>query len=148
MHSTWVPVARAHGQTGSEPLATRAWAIMRVPRTLGLAALLLPTDTIGGPPACTERTPTTNVFRVTTLPFTATGVYGAPARPLRLTDAGLSAEFTSANGSAALRGRGYWDGGQAWKVRFAAPEPGCWSWATSCLPRSAGDAGLWAPARA
>ena len=117
---------------------------MRVPRTPGLAALLLPTDTIGGPPACTERTPTTNVFRVTTLPFTATRPQLDPFD----IDAGLSAEFTNANGSAALRGRGYWDGGQAWKVRFAAPEPGCWSWATSCLPRSAGDAGLWAPARA
>ena len=110
------------------------WAL----RTLGLAALLLRADTTGPPPACTERTPTTNVFRVTTLPFTAVEPHADPFA----IDAGLSATFSNANGSAALTVRGYWDGGQAWKVRFAAPEPGCWAWATSCLPRSTADAGL------
>ncbi len=110
-------------------------------RPLGLAALLLvllPADTIGPRPrpVCTEGTPTTNVFRVTTLPFTATNPQLDPFD----VDTGLRADFT--NGSVVLRLRGYWDGNQAWKVRFAAPEPGCWAWVTSCLPRSAGDAGL------
>lgn len=33
-------------------------------------------------------------------------------------------------GGQSLTLSGFWDGGRAWKVRFAAPAPGAWSWET------------------
>lgn len=49
------------------------------------------------------------------------------------------AEFVHENGGT-LRRPGFWDGGGTWKVRFAAPETGRWSWRTFARPDD--DGGL------
>jgi len=39
-----------------------------------------------------------------------------------------------------IRRPAFWDGGNLWRVRFAAPEAGVWVWRTTCS--EAGDGGL------
>jgi len=50
------------------------------------------------------------------------------------------AEFTH-EGGVILRRPAFWDGGRAWKVRFAAPAAGRWSWRSLCSVDDAGLAG-------
>lgn len=42
----------------------------------------------------------------------------------------VSATFTHESGRT-IRRPGFWDGGTEWKIRFAAPEPGRWTWTTA-----------------
>jgi hypothetical protein len=113
---------------------------------LGLAAARSRADggySTANPDGCADALES-RVFQVATLEFTAAAL---PADPFALS-AGLEARFTTVgNGSAGAAPtsrtvRGFWDGGRVWRVRFAAPQPGCWRWTTSCLPLSAGDSGL------
>ena len=48
------------------------------------------------------------------------------------------AEFTHENGTRLVR-PAFWDGGRDWKIRFAPPSTGPWSWRSFC---STGDTGL------
>ena len=45
-------------------------------------------------------------------------------------DVAVSAVFS--RGDQRIERPGFWDGGSAWKVRFAPPEPGEWRWVTAC----------------
>lgn len=47
------------------------------------------------------------------------------------------AEFTHESGQT-LRRPAFWDGGQSWKVRFAPPQRGRWTWHTTSDPVDAG----------
>ncbi len=51
----------------------------------------------------------------------------ATAYPNPYTDVEVWAEFTDESG-AVLRRPAFWDGGQTWRVRFAPPRPGVWTW--------------------
>jgi hypothetical protein len=84
-------------------------------------------------------TPSAAVWAVVTLSFTSS--QRAPLDPFAL-GAGLEAQVATEDGRTRTTFRGYWDGGQLWRLRFAAPSAGCWVWRTHCLPLSAGDAGL------
>ena len=50
------------------------------------------------------------------------------------------ADFTHENGRA-LRRPAFWDGGRTWKIRFAAPEVGRWTWRSSSSVADIGLAG-------
>ena len=54
--------------------------------------------------------------------LTATGKYPRP-----YTDIEVWADFTHEEGQV-LRRPAFWDGGQTWRVRFAAPREGTWTW--------------------
>jgi hypothetical protein len=47
------------------------------------------------------------------------------------TDVQLWAEFVHDDGTV-LRRPGFWDGGRTWKLRFAPPKPGHWTWHSAC----------------
>ena len=47
--------------------------------------------------------------------------------PNPYTDVEVRAEFTASDGTM-LRRPAFWDGGRTWKVRFAAPVAGRWTW--------------------
>ena len=69
--------------------------------------------------------------------LTATTTYGAP-----YTDVDVWADFTC--GDDVLRRPAFWDGGDRWCLRFAAPYAGDWDWvsaATSDDPGLAGRSG-------
>ena len=53
-------------------------------------------------------------------------VYSDPVR-----DVSLEVVF-SGPGGRKIRRSGFWDGGRTWRVRFAPPLPGAWSWRTAC----------------
>ncbi len=55
------------------------------------------------------------------------------------TEVTLAVEFTDPHGATTV-GLGFWDGGSTWRVRFAFPEPGTWSYRTTCSVTS--DSGL------
>lgn len=40
-------------------------------------------------------------------------------------------EFTHESGRTVVI-PGFWDGGDTWRVRFTATEPGCWAWRSRC----------------
>lgn len=61
----------------------------------------------------------------------------AYANPVQ--EAALVVTFTAPSG-AKSRLPGFWDGGTAWKVRFAPPEKGRWTFETTCT--DSGNAGL------
>ncbi|HUT36756.1 MAG TPA: DUF4038 domain-containing protein [Planctomycetota bacterium] len=48
-------------------------------------------------------------------------------------DAAVTAVFS--HGDRRIERSGFWDGGSAWKIRFAPPEPGEWRWETACSDR-------------
>ena len=54
----------------------------------------------------------------------------APQTAWRGSTVQLNATFTL--GSTVLETPGFWNGGQHWRVRFAAPTPGQWTYRTSC----------------
>src|SRR5579872_6000868 len=54
------------------------------------------------------------------------------------TDAALHADFSHESGLT-LRRPGFWDGGRSWRIRFAAPVAGRWTWRTESAQ---GDPGL------
>ena len=56
------------------------------------------------------------------------------------TDIEVWAEFGHESGLA-IRRPAFWDGGNRWKVRFAAPLAGHWSWRAACSREDAGLAG-------
>ena len=58
--------------------------------------------------------------------LTSTVAYAHP-----LHDAELIVTFTSPRGEA-RQVRGFWDGGMAWRVRFAPTAVGQWTYQTSC----------------
>ncbi len=51
-------------------------------------------------------------------------------------------DFTAADDGATIRRPAFWDGGDAWKVRFAAPAPGRWTWVSSSSIRDPGLVGI------
>jgi len=51
------------------------------------------------------------------------------ANPLQ--EAGLTVVFTSPQGKVS-KVHGFWDGGRAWRVRFAPDQVGRWTWKTTC----------------
>ncbi|MDI6451076.1 DUF4038 domain-containing protein [Anaerobaca lacustris] len=55
------------------------------------------------------------------------------------TDVDLHVEFRGPDNSV-VRRPAFWDGGRTWRVRFAAPEPGTWTWRSAASNRE--DAGL------
>ena len=55
------------------------------------------------------------------------------------TDVELHVEFSGPD-RRTLRRPAFWDGGRIWRVRFAAPAPGTWTWRSTATP--AEDAGL------
>jgi hypothetical protein len=59
-----------------------------------------------------------------------------PANPY--TDVEVWADFTDSSGDT-LRRPGFWDGGDSWRIRFAAPSSGRWTWSSEA---STGDPGL------
>ena len=59
--------------------------------------------------------------------------------PNSYTDVDVFADFRNADG-VTIRRPAFWDGGNIWRVRFAAPEPGIWTWRTTCSQTD--DAGL------
>lgn len=65
--------------------------------------------------------------------FEASREYARPCEEVALT-----ARFEGP-GNRSIQVRGFWDGGKTWKVRFAPPVPGAWSYGTVC---SVDDAGL------
>jgi hypothetical protein len=60
--------------------------------------------------------------------------YANPAQ-----EASLNAVFTSPRGQT-VKVPGFWDGGRAWRVRFAPDQVGKWTWRTTCS--DAGNTGL------
>ncbi len=75
-------------------------------------------------------------FRVYELALGAASASGNPY----LDGPAVTASFTCVSGPASgqvLTMKGFWDGGNVWRIRFAAPTEGTWSWATS-----SSDAGL------
>ena len=67
--------------------------------------------------------------------FEASGNYDRPC-----VDVELSARFTGP-GNRSFQAGGFWDGGKTWKVRFAPPAPGAWSYSTTCNVPDAGLSG-------
>ena len=67
--------------------------------------------------------------------FTAQGRYEKPCAQVE-----LSAAFKGPGGES-FQVNGFWDGGDAWKVRFAPTAPGAWSYVTACNNADAGLAG-------
>ena len=63
-------------------------------------------------------TPSAAVWAVVTLNFTSS--QRAPLDPFAL-GAGLEAQVATEDGRTRTTFRGYWDGGQSWRLRFAAP---------------------------
>ncbi len=57
--------------------------------------------------------------------------------PNPYTDCEAWVDFTHEGGQT-LRRPAFWDGGQSWKVRFAAPQPGRWTWRAFSNPHDAG----------
>ena len=55
------------------------------------------------------------------------------------TDVEVYADFCSAAGET-IRRPAFWDGGNVWRIRFAPPEAGIWTWRTACTESR--DAGL------
>ena len=66
--------------------------------------------------------------------LTATTTYDAP-----YTDVDVWADFTS--GDDVLRRPAFWDGGDRWRLRFAAPYAGDWDWVSSATSDDSGLAG-------
>ena len=66
--------------------------------------------------------------------ITLTAVHESP-NPYTALD--VWAEFTHESGQT-LRRPAFWDGGQTWKVRFAAPQTGRWTWCTFSTPADSG----------
>lgn len=64
----------------------------------------------------------THPWRECEIQLTAAGDYPNP-----YTDVDVWAEFTP-DDSPPLRRPAFWDGGRAWKIRFAAPAAGHWRW--------------------
>lgn len=64
-------------------------------------------------------------WRPAEISFTAASAPPSPASVL------FSATFTGPGG-ARYDVPGFWDGGSTWKVRFAPPVPGAWSYETRC----------------
>ena len=76
-------------------------------------------------------------YRPYEISFTSTGSgYSNPFDPAIVT---FSVAFTGPN-SEHLDVIGFWDGGSTWKVRFAPPSPGSWSYVTTCS--NTADTGL------
>ncbi|HPD28861.1 MAG TPA: DUF4038 domain-containing protein [Phycisphaerae bacterium] len=103
--------------------------------TLGVALWLLAgsgarAGLIGTPPS------TATTFRVCELAFSA----DAPGSNPYLNGPSVTATFTGTSGPASgkvLTMKGFWDGGNVWRVRFAPTAQGDWSWTTSST-----DAGM------
>ncbi len=70
-------------------------------------------------------------FRVREFEFQAQQKFAEPWR-----DVDFYAEFTGP-GDTTFTINGFWDGGFFWKIRFAPPSPGAWSYRTFC-PQDAG----------
>jgi hypothetical protein len=76
-------------------------------------------------------------YRPYEISFTSTGGgYSNPFDPAIVT---FSVAFAGPN-SEHLDVIGFWDGGSTWKVRFAPPSPGSWSYVTTCS--NTADTGL------
>jgi hypothetical protein len=101
-------------------------------RTTWLAALAA----LGGaaPAARTEEIRAV-VWHRLEIPFTAQGTYEKPGAQVE-----LAAVFKGPDG-ASFRVNGFWDGGAAWKIRFAPTAPGPWTYETACNVADAGLAG-------
>lgn len=92
---------------------------------LGLLAVLS-----GGGPAAWQASATSAVYyqyRPVEFSFESTKDY---ANPFDFGEIDFRAAFTGPNGEL-LTLPGFWDGGRTWKVRFAPPTPGEWSFATT-----------------
>jgi len=76
----------------------------------------------------------TETWRAAEITFESTKAYAEP-----LNDAEVNAVFTSPSGRV-YTVPGFWDGGRTWRVRFAPPERGVWTFVTACTDSS--DGGL------
>lgn len=75
-------------------------------------------------------------WQETEISFAAAHEYTNP-----YTDAEVWADFTHEAGTT-LRRPAFWDGGNTWRVRFAAPLPGNWTWRSFSSAQDSGLAGL------
>lgn len=74
-------------------------------------------------------------WREAEIALTAARAYTNP-----YTDVDVWADFTHADGET-LRRPAFWDGGATWRVRFAAPRAGRWTWRTAASDDDPGLAG-------
>ncbi len=73
-------------------------------------------------------------WRIVEIPFTAATPHADPYGGVELT-----VTFSGPDGRSIAR-PAFWDGGTAWKVRFAPPATGVWRWRSACS--DPGDGGL------
>ena len=134
-----VPVA----ENGQKPLAAAEAAQPENPTAADTAetpAAAAQTATAGASITVSKTVPTnsfpeTEMVNVTQeIVLTSTVEYRTP-----YTEAAIHAVFTGPNGQK-MTVPGFWDGEQTWKIRFAAPDEGQWSYETFCT--NTADTGL------
>lgn len=90
-----------------------------------MTSLCLPTLLLAGIGACAaDAAPSIRQWRVAEFAFQAQETYQGTPLGVR-----FGATFTGPDGRV-YRVPGFWDGGQAWRVRFAPTVPGVWSYTT------------------
>lgn len=150
--SSGEPDARTDSAPETSRNAIRG-GVLRLPALGILLAILILQTACGG-----ETSPGTNTlrkdtvvsnkpqqWRVLELQFTAEGTYVNPAA-----DVALVTTFVGPEGET-YAVSGFWDGGDAWKVRFTPTAPGKWTYVTQCSsedPGLNGQTGTFRAARA
>ncbi|NTV47028.1 MAG: DUF4038 domain-containing protein, partial [Chlorobiales bacterium] len=112
-------------------LAVLLWVVMLMSMSQGLLMAQQQVSKSGVPNAATMGV--SKAWEVSEITMTATHAHNWDSWPVSVT-------FTGTSGAASgksLTVKGFWDGGNTWKVRFAPPYSGTWAYSSS-----SGDPGL------
>jgi len=84
----------------------------------------------GGESDRTQAAPSVSLWQVAEIELTSSRTYANPYGEIDVT-----VTFTGLGGESVTR-LAFWDGGSAWKVRFAPTALGTWNWRTECSDRT------------